>query len=258
MKSRLLFSITLVIALCGRGVSAEGPSETEAPAPAGRVAFGAVEDTEAEGDVDKGPFSQMALAIYPGVGFPRMKEVNSHVNWVNDTSNGSVDDIDTYGTGNAAIEFALAENWWAGAAYQHVDTDATGHVFFMGMPTNFNLQILIDGGEVFARRAWPDRLAGWDVEGLLGLGHYNSVYREEGATYWVSGHDEALGLRAGVGVRRELGAGKEIFAQAGYLWLKFNNYRRGGEVVRFASPGNPRVKADFSGLWVVIGLRGEI
>lgn len=198
--------------------------------------------------------SSLRLRAYPGIGFPKMDAINDYVDWINRTSGGSVDDIDHYTSYGVALEHRLAENWYGGLAYQRFEADTDGTTYFMGRPLHFSLDLTVDGGEFYVRKTWPDVLGPLDLEGLLGIGYYVSDYRETEDGYRVSGHDSDFGFRAGLGVSGEVLKNVDLFVNAGYLWLKFDDYHRGGDDIRFVSPGSPQAEADFSGFWAGVGV----
>jgi len=194
------------------------------------------------------------LQAHPTVGFPRMGEINDYIDWINRTADGDVDDIDRYIGYSFGLEWQFAQNWHGGLAYHRMEADTDGTTHYMGTPLDFDLELTVDGVELYGRRTWPDLIGPVDLEALLGVGYYTSDYCETENGYRMSGDDGAFGFRAGVGLSAEVVRNVDVFAQAGYLWLTFDDYHGGGRDVRFVSPGQPKAEVDFSGFWVGMGL----
>jgi hypothetical protein len=127
----------------------------------------------------------------------------------------------------------------------------------MGGRRDFSIDLDVDGAELYVRRSWPRTLGPLDVAALLGAGYYRSHYTEEEDGYHVSGDDDQLGLRAGVGLGWEISDSLGVSLEGDYRLLEFDSYKDSGQTVRFVSPGNPRAEADFSGfsLWARLSWR---
>lgn len=120
--------------------------------------------------------------------------------------------------------------------------------------TRFTIDLEVDGAELYVKRVWPDVIRSVDLEGLLGGGYYWSDYVAKDNGYRVSGDDEEFGFRAGLGLNWRIANCLDLFMQASYRRLEFEDYEHTGHPVRFVSPGNPQAEADFSGFNVCGGI----
>lgn len=200
------------------------------------------------------PDTRVRIRAHRGLGYPDMDAVNDYIDWINKNFSGSVDTLGRYDSYGLGLEYQVARNWYGGLAYQRFEADTSGTTWYMGMPNHFTMDLTVDGGELYARKVWPEVVGPLDLEGLLGVGYYGSKYREQENGYVALGRDQDFGVRAGVGLTGNLAQNVQVMLEGGYLWLKFDDYRRGGDPVRFVSPGNPQVEADFSGFWASLAL----
>ncbi len=220
-----------------------------------RVPFTAVrEESPARPPAEPPIAPSVRLVPFGGIGFPEMDEVEDYVDYINDTFAGTVDDVDHYWTGGLGLERDLAERWSGGVAYHWMEAETDGTIWFMGFPRRFELEMTVDGAELYGRRSWPGALGPFDLEALLGVGWYTSDYREKEDGFRLSGHDDDLGVRLGVGARSELVENLELFVQGAYLWLEFDDYHKGSRDVTFIMPGGSQAEADFSGFQATVGL----
>ncbi|MFO8006509.1 MAG: outer membrane beta-barrel protein [Candidatus Brocadiia bacterium] len=220
-----------------------------------RVPFTAVrEDSRTRAPAEAPPAPSVRLVPFAGIGFPDMDEVEDYVDYINDNFDGTVDDVDRYWTGGLGLEREFSERWSAGLAYHWMEAETDGTTWFMGVPRHFELEMTVDGAELYARHSWPETLGPLDLEALAGIGWYTSDYREQEDGWRLSGHDDDVGVRLGLGARGELAENLELFVQGSYLWLEFDDYHKGSRDVTFVMPGDPRAEADFSGFQATLGL----
>ena len=227
-------------------------AETPRTAPAPKVA--AVEQPPPRLTRRPAPDTRVRLRAHRGLGYPDMDAVNDYIDWINKNFSGSVDTVDRYDSYGLGLEYQVARNWYGGLAYHRFAADTSGTTWFMGMPNHFSMDLRLDGGELYARKVWAGVVGPLDLEGLLGVGYYGSSYREQENGYVAAGRDQDFELRAGVGLTGEVLRNVQVMLEGGYLWLKFDDYRRGGDPVRFVSPGKPQAEVDFSGFWASLAI----
>ena len=215
---------------------------------------GMVEEPAARFPARLPPATRVRIRALRGLGYPKMDAVNDYIDWINDGFNGTVDAIDRYDSYGVGLEYQFARNWYGGLAYHRFEADTSGTTWFMGMPNHFTMDLTVDGGELYGRKVWREVAGPFDLEGLLGVGYYGSKYREQESGYVAAGRDQDFGFRAGLGLTGNITRNVQVMLEGGYLWLTFDDYRRGGDSVRFVSPGNPQVEADFSGPWAALAV----
>ncbi len=196
------------------------------------------------------PERRWSLVPSAGIGFPEMDEINDYADWIEDSFGGSVDDVDLYRQYGVALEYRLSERWHAGLAYHRMEAETDGSYPWMATTRDFSIDVDVEGAELYVRRTWPRALGPLELQALAGAGYYGSHYTEEEDGYHVSGHDDTLGLRAGLGVGWDITDSLNLTLEGDYRLLKFESYKDSGRTVRFVSPGSPRAEADFTGFSV--------
>lgn len=211
------------------------------------IEFWAYEDRVKNADM------RWELQVSGGVGFPSMGAVNRYINWINHNFDGSIDHIDSYQENSLQVAYGLTKNLYVGVAYERFEAGADGYLVFMGNPHHFEIDLSVDGTEIYLKKIWPlsERVA---LTGTLGVGYYSSNYKEKENGYIVSGEDSKPGVKTGAGLTINLNRRLSVFLKADYRWLKFDKYKDNGKIITFVSPGNPPAAADFTGFIIVGGL----
>ncbi len=182
-----------------------------------------------------------------GLGFPDMGEINDYIDHINDTFSGSVDDLDEYEQYRFGLEHRFGEHWYGVLSYEHLDADTSGTIMFMGTPRRFSIALNVDGAEVCVKRVLSGAQGPLQVQGLVGVGYFWSRYTEKENGFRLTGNAEEVGLRGGLGLNWRITERLSLPLEASYRYLKFDRYQHSGHTIRFTSPGNPPVEADFSG-----------
>lgn len=215
-----------------------------------RVPFTAVE-AEARGESIG---RRLTLLLAGGGGLPEMDALNGYANWINTHFDGSVDEVEAYWSCGVGLEYRFAERWYAGLVWRRLEAGADGTVWFGGQPSGLDLDLTAQGAEAQVRWVIAERPERWSCHALAAVGGYTSSYVETENGYRASGDDEAAAFRLGVGATLDLTSHLGVRVDAGYLWLTFDSYEGDGRTVRFVSPGQARVEADFSGPAISAGL----
>ena len=233
-------------------VPEQRPREAPAPVPPGEIETSGAQPlfTETEGR----PESRFSVNASGAIGFPKMQAVNDYVDWINTSFSASIDECNRYTQYGLGVEYRFADTWSTGLAYRSIEAKTDGRLFFGGLWDQFSIDLDAKGAEIYAKKTWPALIGPLDVSALAGVAYYTSSYREQEDTYIATGDDSRLGYRVGVELAYPVTKDFHIFAEASYLMLEFDNYRCGGAVVRFVSPGAPPAKADFSGFQALVGV----
>lgn len=207
--------------------------------PVTRVDFIAVEESDAQ--VRLSP--NLVLNIGGGIGFPGMDGLNDYTGWINDSFSGGIEDIDSYWQFNSSLEYFFRRDLSLGIGYEFLTADTDGTLYFLGTPHHFEVELEVDGLELFVTKSWPFKsIPSIQLATSAGIGYYWSTYREAEDGYRVSGDDESWGVKLAGDVRWTIARHVSLAFEAGYRWLDFDDYG-----VQWVSPGHPEVETDFSG-----------
>lgn len=249
MKIRIFVLLSLLFS--GGIAFGETVLPKEQKTSATSVEFVAYEDKKVQ--EERSVLQRFRLILGGGVGFPAMDELNDYVDYINNNFSGSVDTIDTYYRFVVQAEYKVIKDVAVGIGYERIRVDTDGTTWFLGVSNRFSIDLAVDGIELYLRKTWPVAKA-LSIETLAGAGYYFSDYTEKENGYNVSGDDESIGLRAGVGLHWAFTKHMGVHLDAAYRWLKFDRYEDGGTRIRFVSPGTPPAEADFSGFMLNAGL----
>ncbi len=237
----VLISALLIIPLL-----AEAATKTVPQPSATRIDFFAYDDEE-ERKTEK-PWQRLRVMIFGGAGYPEMDALDRYIDWINTTTDGTVDHINHYWRYGFGIELPFSDGFYAGIGYERIEVDAEGTT--MSGANDFSIDLEVDGGEIYVGKVWPQILGPLTAEAVAGVGYYVSDYAEHENGYNPSGDDKEPGFRLGGGLAYGFSKNLALSVEVNYRWLKFDEYEDGGGVIKFVSPGHPPVEVDFSGMTV--------
>lgn len=241
-----LLTVLLAFLACS-ALAAEEPLLDDGETQITRLEFVAFEE-------ERPTESKFRLEVGGGLGFPDMDALNDYVDHINQAWSGSVDHVDRYDQYRVGLEYLLKKNWYGGLAYERFHAETHGSLSVLGASHRYDLELDVDGAELYLKKVWPDVVESVDLHAVLGGGCYWSDYTEKENSFKVSGDDRAFGVRAGVGADWQITQHLDLFLQGGYRWLEFDRYQHSGHTVSFFSPGRPDAQADFSGFSVSGGI----
>ncbi|MCF7854407.1 MAG: hypothetical protein K9N51_06390 [Candidatus Pacebacteria bacterium] len=238
----LLLGATVAAATCWSQLI-DKPSMT-------RLEFTAYEETRGATQCGYG----FRLTAGAGIGFPNMDDINDYVDWINDSFGGSIDTIDQYYSYRVQLDYPIYPNLRLGLAYDRMDAETDGALEFMGDVHHFEMDLEVEGGELYLENEWPRLIGPCSVRVGAGIGYYWSDYIEKEDSYRASGDDENWGTRLSTGITWHALKCLDIMLDGEYRWLEFSDYEDGGRDLRFVSPGNPPVEVDLSGFAIRLGV----